>query len=131
LLATWGWPIRRDDDAARAVAAAVDMQRAVAELNADFLESGRFEPMAVHIGIATGRVAAGNIGSSQYVQYATVGEVTTLASRICGVAGPGEIVIDEATRVQRGADAPAMVGLPATLVRGHPHSLTLYRLGGE
>jgi len=128
LLATWGAPIRREDDAARAVAAALDMQRAVTELNASFRETGRFEDIAVHIGVATGPVAAGNIGSSQYVQYATVGEVTTLASRICGEAGPGEVVIDEATRAAMGSAVPEVEALPPTTVRGHPRALTLYRL---
>lgn len=128
LLATWGAPLRHDDDAARAVAAALDMQRAVGELNEEFRRTGRFEEIAVHIGVATGAVAAGNIGSSQYLQYATVGQVTTLASRICDVAGPGEVVIDEATRATMGAAAREVVPLPVTTVRGHPNPLTLFRV---
>jgi adenylate cyclase len=90
LLAVWGAPIAVADHAERAIGAALDMQQAVAELAAS-------RSIAVHIGICSGKVAAGNVGSDRYLQYATVGETTSSASRICDTAGPGEILIDERT----------------------------------
>jgi adenylate cyclase len=128
LLAAWGAPIRHDDDADRAVSAALDMQRAVAGLNAQWTAVGRDIQLAVHIGVATGEVAAGNIGSPQYVQYATVGEVTNLASRICGVAQPHEVVIDEETRRRLRRRDLILEGLPPTRVKGHAEPLTLHRV---
>ena len=87
VLAVWGAPFRRIDDAKRAVQAAVDMQEAVSKMSK---ESSDF-PLRIHIGVNTGRVAAGNIGSAHYLQYATIGDTTNIASRLCSVAGPGRL----------------------------------------
>jgi adenylate cyclase len=86
LLAVWGVPFAQEDDADRAVSAAVEMQRAV-----------RGRSFGIHVGLHTGRVAAGNVGSDHYLQYATIGDTTNIASRLCSVAGEGEIVISDAT----------------------------------
>ncbi|MEM9692169.1 MAG: adenylate/guanylate cyclase domain-containing protein [Myxococcota bacterium] len=122
LLAVWGAPVSRDDDAARAVRAALAMRETVA---------GRTWPgvdeVSVHIGVATGMVAAGNIGSSDYLQYATVGAVTNLAARICGAAGPGEIVVDDATWRAAGMGF-ASTPLGPTPVKGMAAAPTLFRI---
>jgi adenylate cyclase len=121
VLAIWGAPIAHADDPERAVRAAVDMQRAVAALAADL---GR--PLSVHIGIDTGRVAAGNVGSSRYLQFATIGEATSLASRICTAAAPGEILVGEATaRRLRDVD---LEPLAPVSVKGRAAPLALFRV---
>lgn len=91
LLAVWGAPLRQPGDADRAVRAALAMQRAVAEMDLP-------RPVRIHIGLHTGPVAAGNIGTPQYLQYATIGEATNLAARVCGVAPAGEVWISEVTK---------------------------------
>ena len=95
LMAVWGAPFRDPDDPQRAISAAVEMQRALEEVNRR-LDLPR--PLAVHIGLNTGLVAAGNVGSDRYIQYATLGEATNLASRICDLAPAGEIYLSGATR---------------------------------
>lgn len=92
LLAVWGAPLPQADHAERALFAAVDMQAKLADLN-------RYmpRPLRIHIGLSSGSVAAGNVGSQRYLQYATIGETTSLASRICSEAGPGEILVDART----------------------------------
>jgi adenylate cyclase len=123
LLAVWGVPVAHADDAARAVRAAIDMQRAVRELAG---KPGQPE-IKVHIGLATGPVAAGNIGSKDYIQYATIGDTTNLASRICSIAQPGDIVIDERTR----AKLPKEIGvapLGPTAIRGKAEPVQLFRV---
>lgn len=95
LLAIWGAPFQSPDDADRALRAAVEMQRALTALNRN-LES--VPDLAIHIGVNTGPVAAGNVGSDRYVQYATLGDATNVASRICDLAGPGEVLLSESTR---------------------------------
>ncbi|MEM6788161.1 MAG: adenylate/guanylate cyclase domain-containing protein [Myxococcota bacterium] len=118
LLAVWGAPAPRDDDATRAVTAAVAMQQAITRLDRGLRASDPADGMAVHIGIASGPVAAGNIGTEDYLQYATVGAVTTRASRICGTAGPGEILIDAATRARLGTADFKPEALPPRPLRG-------------
>jgi len=125
LLAVWGAPMRRDDDAARAVAAAVDMQHAMAELNAMVALD---EPLRIHIGVNSGRVAAGNIGSRQFLQYATIGDATNVAARVCNEAGPGEILIDELTARRLGEAPWALEPMPPVTVKGKAEPLTLHRV---
>lgn len=113
LLAAWGAPLRHPEDAQRAVAAAIDMQRAMATVRARWPK----EPLHVHVGIASGPVAAGNVGTGAFLQYATIGEVTSRAARICGAAGAGEIVVDEATRQRLPASWP-LTALPPVALKG-------------
>jgi adenylate cyclase len=129
LLAVWGAPFRRVDDAKRAVQAAVEMQEAISKLS---LELTNFPPLRIHIGINTGRVAAGNIGSKHYLQYATIGDATNLASRLCGVAGPGEIALG-VTTLERLGGPPAwpVDGPEFHKVKGRTDPVAVYKLRWE
>ena len=120
LLAVWGAPLRQSGDADRALAAAMEMQRALATLALPV-------PLKIHIGLHTGPVAAGNIGSSDYVQYATIGEATNLAARICGVAESGEIVLSETTRQQLTSPVD-LVSLGPITLKGRATPLVLHRV---
>ena len=133
MLAVWGAPIRTEHDSVRAVQAAVDMQRAMAALNATW-QARRAEQglgpgpeVAIHIGINSGPVAAGNIGSERFLQYATIGDATNVASRVCGVAASGEIVIDAGTFAKLPPQFRAQA-LPPTMVKGKAEPLHLYRV---
>jgi len=95
LMAVWGTPVTVADHAERAVTAALDMQAAMQGVN-DRL-AARGVRLSIHIGVHSGVAAAGNIGSEQYLQYATIGDATNVASRISGEAGPGEVVISAET----------------------------------
>lgn len=127
LMAVWGAPFSHPDDADRAVRAAVEMQRALADLNAHWRAQGRPE-LKIHVGLNTGRVAAGNIGSEQYLQYATIGDATNVASRVCSVARDGEICMTDATFARWRDRAWPTSPLPPTPVKGKQEALTLYRL---
>jgi class 3 adenylate cyclase len=103
MLAVWGVPFSREDDADRALEAAIELQRASAAIHYRWHERlGR--PLRVHVGLASERAAAGNVGSSSYVQYATIGAAPGVASRVRAAAGPGEILIcgETARRLRRG-----------------------------
>lgn len=127
LMAVWGAPFAQPDDADRALRSAVEMQQALRELNARWRSQGRPE-IQIHIGINTGRVAAGNIGSEHFLQYATIGDATNIASRICGAAGAGEICISEAT-LRRCRERPwPLTRLSPVSVKGKQEALTLYRV---
>lgn len=124
LLAVWGAPFQSPEDPVRAVRAAVEMQRALVELNRRL--DGAPE-LAIHIGVHTGLVAAGNVGSDRYVQYATLGEATNLASRICDLAGAAEIYLSEATleRLEGRVEWP-IERLGARPVKGREEAIGLY-----
>ncbi|MBV9559969.1 MAG: adenylate/guanylate cyclase domain-containing protein [Bradyrhizobium sp.] len=81
ILALFGVPTSHGDDADRAVAAARDMLRALSLLNA---EPG-FPQLKIGIGIATGPVIAGRIGSPDRMNYTVIGNAANLAARIEGV----------------------------------------------
>ena len=125
MLAVWGAPFRRPDDADRALRAAVDMQRAIAELNRGW-DADR--SIQVHVGLSTGAVAAGNIGTDAYLQYATIGDTTNLASRICDVAGPGEILLAESTQQCLSSPDWKLEPLDPVAVKGKDEALQLYRV---
>jgi class 3 adenylate cyclase len=127
LLAVWGAPYQKVDDADRAVRAAVEMQWAVRRLNQEWGKQ-RKQPIQIHIGLNTGKVAAGNIGSEKLIQYAHIGDTTNVASRICSAAEAGEIVISQSTFDKlRNPNLP-LEKLPPIKVKGKDESLELYRV---
>jgi len=130
LLAVWGAPFKNDDDALRAVQAAVEMQVALIDLNEELRRRGDGLPdLKIHIGLNTGLVAAGNVGSDRYIQYATLGNATNMASRICDLAGPDEIYVSGAT-LQRIGDRLGWTveDLGPVEIKGREEPLPLYRL---
>jgi adenylate cyclase len=127
LLAVWGAPYRRADDADRAVRAAVEMQRAVTRFNAEWAAQGN-APIAIHIGIDTGPAAAGNIGSERMLQYAAIGDTTNRASRICSAASAGEILVAERTVAALKDAHHLLEPLAPVTVKGKAAPLQLCRL---
>jgi adenylate cyclase len=74
------------------VQAAIQMQRAIATLNAQWATEGR-PPISVGIGINYGETFAGNIGSHMRLEYTVIGDAVNVASRLCSNAKGGEILI--------------------------------------
>ena len=96
ILAIFGAPVARPDDAERAAACAVAMQLAMREVNAFNRGEGLAE---VEMGIAvnTGEVVVGNIGSQTRAKYGVVGTHVNLAGRIEGFTVGGQILVSDAT----------------------------------
>ena len=125
LLAVWGAPFRHELDPVRAVYAAIDMQKALIGFNESRPENLR---LRIHIGINTGLVAAGNIGSEHYIQYATIGDTTNVAARICNVAQAGEILMSEATLSRMAEGTFKTEPVAPVQVKGKEAPLKLHRL---
>jgi adenylate cyclase len=127
LMAVWGAPFSQPDDADRALRAAVEMQRAMTTLNARWRARGQPE-LQIHVGLNTGRVASGNIGSEHLLQYATIGDAVNVASRICGAAGPGEICASETTLQHCRTRPWPHTRLSPVHVKGKLEALTLFQV---
>ena len=96
ILAFFGAPTTREDDAERAVACAIAMQLAMQEVNRTNRERG-LPAVEMGIGIATGDVVVGNVGSEKRSKYGAVGSAVNLASRIESYTLGGEILVSDAT----------------------------------
>jgi adenylate cyclase len=96
LMALWGVPLAHDDDAQRAVAAAMELHQTVEDLNAirDEVDEPTFE---MGIGLASGDVLAATMGSSRTQRYSILGDPVTRLEAICASARAGQLMIDEET----------------------------------
>ncbi len=128
LLAIWGAPVSMDDHADRALRAAIDMQRALGDINARFKRDGGRE-IDIHIGLNSGRVAAGHIGAENYIQYACIGDTTNVSARICSAAEAGEIVISRASRDALVAPSDfSLADRPRVHAKGKDEPLEVYEV---
>lgn len=107
--------------------AAIAMQKTVNELNQRWTEQWN-QSIQIHIGVNTGVVAAGNIGSEQLLQYGTIGNTTNISSRICDVAQAGEILISQSTLNDLKSKDLPLQQLPLVRVKGIADPIQLYRL---
>jgi class 3 adenylate cyclase len=96
IMAVFGVPMAKEDDAARAVACAIEMQNAMAMVNAK-VEGRDLPDLKMGIGLSTGDVVAGNIGSEMRVKFSVIGSVVNLAARIEGMASGGQVFASDAT----------------------------------
>lgn len=128
LLAVWGSPYQKEDDAVMAVNAAIAMQWAMKQLNEDWTEQGRDLQIQIHIGLNTGMVAAGNIGSENLIQYTNIGDTMNVASRICTAAKAGEVFISESTKIKISSLNLPLEKLDLIKVKGKEEPLQLYRV---
>ncbi|HET8633554.1 MAG TPA: adenylate/guanylate cyclase domain-containing protein [Gemmatimonadales bacterium] len=126
IMALWGAPARHDDDPDRALAAAVDMQEAVALLNERWRARGRPE-VGIGIGINHGDVFAGNIGSPRRLEYTVLGDAVNIASRLCAQAGAGDILAGEAFR-NVVSHPERFVAAPDMTLRGRAAPVQVYRV---
>lgn len=96
ILVVFGLPQARSDDAERALACAVEMQQAMSDLN-DYNQSISMPDVFMGIGINSGDVVVGELGSSHYNEYTVIGDEVNLVSRIESHCLRGQILISENT----------------------------------
>ena len=101
VMAIWGAPTPQVDHASRALAAAEDMLRWLDIGNAGWRE--RFDTtIELAVGVNSGEVIVGNIGSESRMEYTAIGEVVNIAARLEAIAQPQQILVSDQTREAAG-----------------------------
>lgn len=126
LLAVFGAPIADPTDSLRAVQCAIDMQEALDDFAAEWQAQNR-PAVPMGVGINTGVVIAGNIGSNLHMEYTVVGDAVNVAARLTQHAGPGEILLGEQTARAIQGQIPIEV-LPPLTLKGKREATVVYRV---
>lgn len=117
ILAVFGAPLSQEDHAGKALHAALDMRRVLADLNARHPDR---QALRMRIAIHTGRALTGDIGSPMRREFTVLGDVVNIASRLEGsVAQPGQIVASKATVDAAGSSFHVTALGPVTLRGRH------------
>jgi adenylate cyclase len=128
LMALFGVPYPSDDAAVNAVAAAVAMQRRMEVVNRDLKARGLSE-ISIGIGINTGTVTVGYIGSEQRTDYTAIGDAVNLAARLEKEAQAGQIIISQATLNAIGNQFPVKpCGCGEVRVKGKKEPVQIYEI---
>ncbi len=128
ILAIFGAPLARPDDARRAVACAVQMQAAIQELNRRNEKEG-LPRLEMGIAIHTGEVIVGNIGSERRTKYGVVGSAVNHAGRIESFTVGGQVLISDATLRESG-DGVRVGSRLAIDAKGTRERIVVYDLRG-
>ncbi|WP_216175720.1 CHASE2 domain-containing protein [Polynucleobacter alcilacus] len=101
IMAFWGAPIKDENHARHGLQSAFEMLKAMELLNAQFIQKG-WPPIKVGIGLNSGRVSVGNMGSEIRLAYTVMGDAVNLASRLEGITKEygAAIIIGHDTRLQ-------------------------------
>jgi class 3 adenylate cyclase len=97
VLAFFGAPRTREDDAVRAVMAGLDLQQELGQYESELLAARRVPHLTMRIGLHTGTVVVGDVGNALYSDYVAVGETVPLAQRIQSAGVPRAVVLSNET----------------------------------
>jgi adenylate cyclase len=124
IMAYFGAPVYPEEHAWRAVKTAIEMQTALEELRRKWRQARRPD-IRIGIGVNTGPVVMGNIGSSQYMDFTLIGDSVNVASRLCGIAEPGEVLVGASTLAQVFGRV-SVVRSRETTIKGRVHPVTVH-----
>jgi len=126
VMAVFGAPISKGNDAANAVRAGIEIQKLLLEMNRD-AAARNWPELHVGIGINTGIVTAGNIGSPKRLDYTVIGDTVNTASRLMSNAARGQLLVSIDTAADLGADF-TMKALPPLMVKGKSAPLQVFEV---
>ena len=128
IIGLFGAPIEIEDSIYKAVVCGIKMLEALAEFNRT-RQAENLPPIRIGIGINTGEVVTGMVGSSKSLQYTAIGDAMNVAARLVGQAKSGEIIISDVTYA-RVKDRIEAMPLPAVKVKGKAEPLQIFRVIG-
>lgn len=127
IMAVWGVPLVSEaEDAVNAVSCAVALQERVRSRDRTFFR-GEASSLTVGIGMHTGNLVAGNLGSARRMDYSVIGDTVNVAARLEGVARGGDVVITEVTRDLIG-DRFKVEQLEPVLAKGKAEPIHVFRV---
>lgn len=122
MMAIFGAPISHEDDALRAIKTALKMKESLSEFNKD-----KKEPIHIGIGITSGEVIVGNIGSEKRMEYTAVGMRVNLAARLQAISENDQILIDKNTYLKI-AKLVNVVKLEPIMIKGLESPMEIYEV---
>lgn len=131
IMAAFGAPIEQPDHADRALAASREMLgERLPRFNAWLEGNGDHDGFRMGIGICSGEVMSGTVGSSRRVEYAAVGDTTNIAARLEAATkeSPTDILIADSTRRALTRPAPALEPFGEVAIHGREHGVRAWRL---
>jgi len=126
IMAFFGNPVPQPDQAKRAVLMSLDMQESIARLNQKLTAEGR-RTIGVGMGINTGDVTVGNLGSKDFLDYTVIGDAVNLACRLEQNAKAGDIIITQAT-CDEVKDVVDVEPMEPIRVKGKSEPIPIYRV---
>jgi adenylate cyclase len=131
IMAFWGAPLSQEDHARRAVLAAIDMTAELGLMRPSW-ESRGVEPFSMGIGINTGMMVVGNMGSNEFWNYTVLGDEVNLAARLEGLTRSYQVdlIVSEFTyRLVRDSVEARLLG--EVTVKGKEKPVVIYGLTGR
>jgi adenylate cyclase len=129
IMAFWGAPATHPDDAVRAVQCALDQMEVLGRFNRKRVEGGN-PPLAVGMGLHTGPLVAGYVGSSKAMSYTVIGDTANTSARLCGIALAGQVIVSEYTLARLGPRFE-VEELPPAQLKGKEKPLRIFNVKRE
>ena len=133
IMAVFGAPIAQPDHADRALRAAREMTGSRLDHFNEWLErEGHGEPFRMGVGLNSGSVMTGNIGSQKRLEYTAIGDAVNTASRLEGMTKgtPHQLFIADSTRARMTEDQPDLIYVDDLAVRGREGTVRVWSLLG-
>jgi class 3 adenylate cyclase len=127
VMAVWGTPESHPDDARQAVEAAMELRRWVETGNRRWRQKWGVE-IQLAMGLHTGTVVAGNLGSEKRMEYTVIGDTVNVAARLESLAQPGQILVSSATRERLGPDAEVLRHLGERALHGRNATTSVFEV---
>ncbi len=130
VLAFFGAPLAHEDDAERAIRAGLDILTLVKRYAAELRAKKRVDDFQMRVGLNTGLVVVGNIGSDLHMEYLAVGDTVNLAARMQSAADPDTVLVSENTH-RLAAKLFDFEDKGMIAVKGKSEPVQVYRVIGE
>lgn len=133
MMAIFGAPISHEDDPLRAIKTAIEMMNALRAFNESHQEDG-WPQLTMCIGVNTGEVVAGYIGSEDHLNYTVVGDAVNVAQRLQSIASESEILISKTVRdairekEEELKELKGLTALPPQKVKGKQEAIEVFRV---